>query len=90
MTEITPRGGESFGELRGLDLARSLKEQSCEYERFKEAEIIGGKNARCERLEAASRAVDGEHGAFAEKDVDAHEGGGVSLAVQLFETIQKL
>jgi len=74
MAEIASRGGKGFGELRGLDLARRLKEKSCEDKSFKEAEIVGREDARGERLEAACCTVDGEHGAFAEEGVDAHGG----------------
>ena len=72
MAEIAARRGEGLRELRGLDLARRLKEESCKNKSFKEAEIVGRENARGERLEAAGRTVDGEHGAFAEEGVDAH------------------
>ena len=74
MAEIAARGGEGFGELRGLDLARRLEKKSREHESFKKAETVGRKHARGERLKAARRAVDGEHGALAEKGVDAHSG----------------
>lgn len=73
MAEVAARSREGFGELRGLDLARCLKEKSCENESFKEAEIVGGKDACGERFEAARRAVDSEHGAFAEEGVNAHD-----------------
>ena len=72
MAEIAASGREGFGELRGFDLARRLKEESRKNESFKEAEIVGREDARGECLEAAGRAVDGEHGAFTEKGVDAH------------------
>ena len=89
MAEIAARGGEGLGQLRGFDLPRRLEEQRREHKGFKKAEVVGRKHARGERLKAARRAVDGEHGAFAEKGVDAHgRGQQVSLAVQLFKTIQ--
>ena len=72
MAEIAARGREGFGELRGLDLSRRFKEESRKNKSFKKAEIVGGKDACGERLKAAGRAVDGEHGAFAEEGVDAH------------------
>lgn len=74
MAEVAARGGESFGQLRRLDLARRLKEERSQNESFKEAEIVGREDARGERLKAARRAVDSEHWAFAEKGVDAHDG----------------
>ena len=57
----------------GLTWPRRLKKERSEHERFKKAEAVGGKHARGERLKAARGAVDGEHGAFAEEGVDAHE-----------------
>jgi len=72
MAEIAARSRKGFSELRRLDLSRRLKEESSKDKSFKEAEIVGRKNVRGECLEAAGRAVDGEHGAFTEKGVDAH------------------
>ncbi len=72
MAEVAARSREGFGELRGFDLARRLKEESREDKSFKEAEIVGREDARGERLEAARCTIDGEHGAFAEEGVDAH------------------
>ncbi len=72
MAEVAARCREGFGELRWFDLARRLEEESREDKSFKKTEIVSREDARGERLEAAGRAVDGEHGAFAEKGVDAH------------------
>jgi hypothetical protein len=72
VAEVAARGGEGFGQLRGLDLARRLKEESGEDESFKKAEAVGREDAGGEGLETPRRAVDGEHGTFAEKSVDAH------------------
>ena len=72
VAEVAARGGEGFRQLRGLDLARRLKEESGEDESFKEAEAVGREDAGGERLKAARRTGDGEHGTFAEKSVDAH------------------
>ena len=72
MAEVAARSREGFSELRGLDLARRLKKESRKNKSFKEAKIVGREDARGERLEAACCTVDGEHGAFAEKGVDAH------------------
>ncbi len=74
MAEVAARGGEGFSQLRGFDLARRLKEERGEDESFKKAETVGRKDAGGERFKASRRAVDGEHGAFAEKGIDAHGG----------------
>ena len=73
MAEVAARSREGLGELRGFNLARRLKEECSKDKSFKEAEVVSRKDACGERLEAARCAVDGEHGAFAEKGVDAHD-----------------
>lgn len=72
VTEIAACGGEGFGELRRLDLARSLEKERCEDQCFEKAEAVGSEDPRGERLEASGSSVDGEHGAFAKESVDAH------------------
>jgi hypothetical protein len=68
--------------LRRLDLARRLEEESGEDQSFKETEAIGREDARDERIKAARGTVDGKHGAFVEKSVDAHKRAAfVELAV---------
>ena len=87
MAEIAARSGKGFGELRWLDLSRCLKEESCKNKSFKKAEIVGRKNVRGKCLEAAGSAVDGEHGAFAEKGVDAHHKAALAELAVLTELV---
>jgi hypothetical protein len=56
----------------GLTWRGASKNRRREHKSFEKAKTVGGEDARGERLKAARRAVDGEHGAFAEKGVDAH------------------
>ena len=73
MAEIAARGREGFRQLRGLDLARRLEEKRRQHQALQESrDSSAASAARGERLKAARRAVDGEHGTFAEKGVDAH------------------
>jgi len=72
VAEIATRGGEGFGQLRRLDPARRLEEESGEDKSFEEAETVGREHARGKRLKAPRRTVDGEHGTFAEESVDTH------------------
>lgn len=87
MAEVAARGGKGFGKLRGLDLARRFKEESRENKSFKKAETVGGEDARGEGLKAARRAVDGEHGAFAEEGVDAHNEAALAELAVLAELV---
>jgi hypothetical protein len=73
--------------LRGLDLPRRLKEECREYKSFKEAKTVGREDARGERLKATRRAVDGEHGTFAEKGVDAHKRAALAELAVLAELV---
>jgi len=87
MAEVAASGGKGFGQLRGLDLPRRLKEECREYKSFKEAKTVGREDARGERLKATRRAVDGEHGTFAEKGVDAHKRAALAELAVLAELV---
>jgi len=73
--------------LRRLDLSRRLEKESSKDKSLKKAEIVGCEDACGECLEAAGRAVDGEHGTFAEKGVDAHHKAALAELVVLAELV---
>ena len=73
MAHVTASHAEGFSEVGRLDERWGFKKNGGEDEAFQEAEAIGFESLSSVSVEAASCAVDGEHGALMEEGIDAHE-----------------